>query len=150
MASGFTSPNVVKVDGVWQIEGKPREDFQILSIHHPANLPGKTILISLITMPPHGGTPSHRHGGATAIAIPISGATVNQMNGNPPQTYGPGDFWYEAPGCHHQRSENVEGGGEAKFFAVLIVDDETVEGGNWGNVLVLDKEVEAGEKVASK
>jgi len=37
----------------------------------------------------------------------------------------------------------VEGGEEAQFYAVLIVDDGA-------DPFVLDKEVEAGEKVASK
>jgi quercetin dioxygenase-like cupin family protein len=100
-------------------------------------------MVCTVTIPPNGGTPPHRHNGAVAVAIPISGTTINQMNGNPPKIYGPGEYWYEAPGCHHQRSENVEGGEEAKFYAVLIVDDGA-------DPFVLDKEVEMGEKQASK
>ncbi|KAH7402876.1 hypothetical protein BKA66DRAFT_12683 [Pyrenochaeta sp. MPI-SDFR-AT-0127] len=153
MATTFVPPNVVKVDGVWQIEGKPREDLQILGRYNPSNLPGKTILVLLIDIPPNGGTPSHKHGGAAAIAIPISGSSLNQMNSAAPQTYGPGEFWYEGPGCHHQRSENPSTTERAKFFAVLIVDDETLggKGGEeFGNIFVLDKEVEMGEKAASK
>ncbi|KAF2818769.1 hypothetical protein CC86DRAFT_375626 [Ophiobolus disseminans] len=152
MAS-FSAPNVVKTNGVWQIEGKPREDLKIVARYTPSNLPGKTILILFVDIPPNGGTPPHRHGGATAIAIPISGTSLNQMNGAPPQLFGPGDFWFEGPGCHHQRSENPSASENAKFYAVMIVDDEIIggKGGeDFGAIFVLDKEVEAGEKEASK
>lgn len=70
------------------------------------------------------------------------------MNNNEPITSKVGDFWYEAPGCHHQRSENL-GDVNARFFVVLVVDDETVKDG-FGSIFVLDKEVEAGEKEPSK
>lgn len=75
------------------------------------------------------------------------------MNNEPPQTYGPGEFWYEGPGCHHQRSENPSQSERAKFWAVLIVDDDVIggKGGEeFGGIFVLDKEVENGEKEASK
>ncbi|KAH8726919.1 hypothetical protein GQ44DRAFT_725684 [Phaeosphaeriaceae sp. PMI808] len=153
MASTTVAPKVVKIDGVWQIEGKPREDLQILARYNPSNLPGKTILVLLIDFPPNGGTPSHRHGGATAIAIPVSGTSINQMNADPPQAYGPGDFWFEGPGCHHRVSENASATERAKFFAILIVDDDVIggkDGGDLGAAFVLDAEVEHGEKPASK
>ena len=42
------------------------------------------------------------------------------------------------------------GEGHAKFIAVLIVDDETIDyGRDFGAVFVLDKEVEMGERKAS-
>ncbi|CAG5157180.1 uncharacterized protein ALTATR162_LOCUS4972 [Alternaria atra] len=153
MAATFVSPKVVKINGVWQIEGKPREDLKICARYNPSNLPGKTILVLLIDIPPNGGTPSHRHGGATAIAIPFSGTSLNQMNNQDAQTFGPGEFWYEGPGCHHQRSENPSLTETAKFYAILIVDDETLggkTGEEYGNIFVLDKEVEMGEKAPSK
>jgi hypothetical protein len=67
------------------------------------------------------------------------------MNDNAPVVHGVGDFWYEAPGCHHRRSENV-GAGNARFFAVMVVDDETVKDG-YESVFVLDKEVEESGKM---
>ncbi|KAF2876079.1 hypothetical protein BDV95DRAFT_216468 [Massariosphaeria phaeospora] len=150
MAPESDMPTVVKVDDVWQIEGKPRERFEIRAMYHPPNLPGKTIVVGYINIPPNGGTPSHRHGGAAVIAIPVSGYSLNQMNGQEPKIYGPGDFLYEAPGCHHQRSDNP-GEENAIFFAVLVVDDEVINGGkDLGQLVVLDKEVETGERKPSK
>ncbi|KAF2110454.1 hypothetical protein BDV96DRAFT_604028 [Lophiotrema nucula] len=144
----FESPNAVKINGVWHIEGKPREDFKILKTYNPSNLPGKTIIVGSVDVPPNGATPSHKHGGATIVAMPIEGTCLNQMNNNEPIVSSVGDFWYEAPGCHHQRSENV-GDVNAKFMVVLIVDDETIKEG-FGSIFVLDREVENGEKAASK
>lgn len=144
-----TSSDLYKASAHWPLLRKPREDFKIVSTYHPSNLQGKTIIVSIVTLPPGGATPSHRHGNATAIAIPLSGTSLNQMNGNAKE-YGRGDFWYEAPGCHHQRSENISNEESATFFAILIVDDDVIEGGNYGNILVLDNEVEVGEKEASQ
>jgi len=126
---------------------KPREDFKIVKTFKPSNLPGKTMIVGFVDIPPNGASPSHRHGGAAIVAIPIEGSCLNQMNGNDPVVHNVGDFWYEAPGCHHQRSENA-GTGNSKFFAVLVVDDEAIKDG-FGGIFVLDKEVEAGEKKAS-
>jgi quercetin dioxygenase-like cupin family protein len=128
---------------------KPRESFQILKTYNPSNLPGKTIIVGLIDIPPNGASPPHRHGGAAIVAVPFQGTQLNQMNGDAPIRNGPGEFFYEAPGCHHERSENA-GEGHAKFIAVLIVDDETIDyGTDLGAVFVLDKEVEMGERKAS-
>ena len=143
-----TSHPTLNIPTPTQYHRKPREDFKILQAFHPSNLPGMTIIVGTVKMAPGSATPSHRHGGAAIVAVPIEGTSLNQMNGNEPNTFGVGDFWYEAPGCHHQRSECV-GEEKTKFFVTLIVDDETIKDG-YGSVLVLDKEVEAGEKPPSK
>lgn len=35
-------------------------------------------------------------------------------------------MWYEAPGCHHVRAENV-GKEDAQFFANFIIDNARLE-----------------------
>lgn len=72
------------------------------------------------------------------------------------RVYGPGESWYEAPGCHHVRSENA-GDEEALFVANLVVGDEVFEGldvsakgaeadfAKIGRVFVIDKDVEERE-----
>ena len=37
-------------------------------------------------------------------------------------------MWYEAPGCHHVRSENFSVEEEAQFFANFIIDSAKLEG----------------------
>ncbi|KAK2754220.1 hypothetical protein FQN54_007099 [Arachnomyces sp. PD_36] len=132
---------VVKVDGVYQVEGRPREEFEVLNVFHPPNLPGKSMIVVRVSLAPNGATPPHTHGGAAVIAIPVEGTLVNQMNSDEPTVSSPGEFWYEGPGCHHVRAENVSKTERAKFLAVLVVDDETIKDG-FGGVFVLDAEKE--------
>lgn len=82
---------------------------------------------------------------------PVTGKTTTHDSG--PKIYGPGESWYEAPGCHHVRSENA-GEEEALFIANLVVGDEVFEGldvgatgveaqfAKIGRVFVIDKDVE--------
>ena len=79
----------------------------------------------------------------------LAGSAVNQMNADPAGTYAAGETWFEGPGCHHVRSENVSGedggggkGQDAKFYAVIIVDDEVLEKNGVEGVFVLDAAVE--------
>ncbi|KAF2476701.1 uncharacterized protein BDR25DRAFT_322077 [Lindgomyces ingoldianus] len=139
------STKVVKIDDVWQVEGRPREGLKILSTLQPSNLPGKIMIVAEVNFPPNGATPAHRHGGAAVVAVALEGTTVNQMNCEEPITCPPGSFWYEAPGCHHVWSENMSKDDGARFLAILIVDEEVVQDGMEG-ILVLDAEVEAREK----
>ena len=64
------------------------------------------------------------------------------MNCDEPTVYREGESFYEAPGCHHVRSENVcEGPAEeASFYAVFIVDDEVVEKYGYEGLVVMDAE----------
>ncbi|KAL9010582.1 MAG: hypothetical protein Q9173_004493 [Seirophora scorigena] len=138
------SQKVVKKDGVWFVEGRPRETIQLISRHHPPNIPGKSLITLLVTLPPNGATPPHRHGSAAVLALMLRGASRDQMNQEPEaRVRGPGESFYEAPGCHHVRGENASEEEEAAFYAVFVVDDEEFEtGGGYEGLLVLDQDVE--------
>jgi quercetin dioxygenase-like cupin family protein len=157
---------LIKSGDIWQIEGyyayrnrvrrrestnmisRPRENFRVLNVFHPPNIPGKSMVVGVIDMDPNGATPSHTHGGAAVVAMVASGTVLNQMNCEEPIVSKAGDIWYEAPGCHHVRSENAGGGSEtARFFAVLIVDDEVIRDGVH-NIFVLD--IEKAEKESAQ
>lgn len=68
---------------------------------------------------------------------------------SPAKVYGPGESWFEAPGCRHVRSETV-GDEEAVFIANMVVGDEVFEGlgrdagegERIARVVVIDKDVE--------
>lgn len=120
---------------------RPREDFEIVNVYHPSNIPGKAVVLLTIDMVPNAATPPHTHGGAAAIAIVVDGVVLNQMDCDEPIISKKGDMWYEAPGCHHVRSENVGGLEKAKFLAILIVDDEVIKDG-FHTIVVLDAEKE--------
>ncbi|KAH8812690.1 hypothetical protein F5884DRAFT_786107 [Xylogone sp. PMI_703] len=140
----MSSAKVVKVGDTYHIEGRPREDFQILKVFHPANIPGKSVIVATISMDPDAATPSHTHGGAAVVALAIEGTLLNQMNDDEPVISKKGEFWYEAPGCHHVRGENHSKTEKAKFFAVLIVDDEVIKD-SYQPIFVLDIEKEGNQ-----
>lgn len=66
------------------------------------------------------------------------------MSDDPAGTYKQGETWYERPGCHHVRSENVsdDPNEEAVFYAVIVIDDATLEKGGMESVFVLDADKE--------
>lgn len=116
----------------------------MLSHHHPSNIPGKSLITLLVTLPPNGATPSHKHSGAAVTATLIQGETLNQMNCDEPFESSRGDSFYEPPGCHHVRSENLSKTEEAKFSAVFVIDDEVVKDG-YEKLRVLDADTEQTE-----
>ncbi|KAL2836758.1 hypothetical protein BJX68DRAFT_29479 [Aspergillus pseudodeflectus] len=130
----------------WAVEGRPRETFRIIQVFHPSNLPGKQMILGKVYMPPGAASPPHTHGGAAIIAVTLEGEVLNQMNCGEPEIAKRGEHWYEAPGCHHQRSENNTER-HAEFIAVLVVDDEVVKDG-YQNIFVLDAERDAAKEKA--
>ncbi|CAG9946241.1 unnamed protein product [Clonostachys rosea f. rosea IK726] len=132
---------VVKKDGLWVVEGRPIFNVQLSHLHHPSNLPGKTWTGVLVSGPPNAATPPHTHAGAAVVATVIRGHVLNQMvhthfdpvtgqkkeHSSGAKIYGPGESWYEAPGCHHVRSENA-GSEDCEFVANLILDSSVFEG----------------------
>ncbi|PLN85514.1 hypothetical protein BDW42DRAFT_190799 [Aspergillus taichungensis] len=136
----MSSPKVIKIGETYHVEGRPRESFQVLNIYHPPNIPGKAVVVGMDSMDSKAATPAHTHGGAAVVAVVADGTVLNQMNDEEPIVSRVGETWYEGPGCHHVRSENVGAGDEkARFFAVLIVEEEVVAG-DVGGIFVLDAE----------
>ena len=119
----------------FETRSRPREKAEFLSHHHPVNIPGK----SLITLPPNGAKPPHSHSNAAIIATMIQGTALNQMNSDESFSSSSKETFYEAPGCHHVRSENLSQIEDASFSAVLIIDDEVVKDG-CDQLMVLDAE----------
>lgn len=79
----------------------------------------------------------------------IKGKMLNQTvcphedpdgQGSGPKIYSEGDTWYEPPGCHHVRSENV-GDEEAVFIASMVVSKERVDKHGFASLVVIDAEV---------
>ncbi|KAL2811985.1 hypothetical protein BJX63DRAFT_397833 [Aspergillus granulosus] len=136
-----TDIKVAQTGPTWVVEGRPRETFRVIKVFHPSNLPGKQMILGKVYMPPGCATPPHTHGGAAIIAVTTEGEVLNQMNNAEPTIAKKGEYWYEAPGCHHQRSENNTEY-YAEFFVVLVVDDEVVKDG-YQNIFVLDAERDA-------
>ena len=127
---------------------RPRETIKLISHQRPSNIPGKSVITLLVTLPPNSATPAHTHGGAAVIGLILRGASLDQMNCEEPIVRREGESFYEAPGCHHLRGENAceKASEEAQFYAVFIVDDEYFEKEGYEGLLVLDAEVEEKQK----
>lgn len=116
----------------------------------PSNAPNHYFLGLMVTAPVNAATPPHTHGGAAVVATLIRGKMLNQMvcphddpngQGSGPKVYKAGDTWYEPPGCHHVRSENV-GDEEALFHAVFVVEKEKIDKEGLESLVVIDAAVE--------
>ncbi|KAH6887690.1 hypothetical protein B0T10DRAFT_549661 [Thelonectria olida] len=165
---------VVKKDGQWTVDGRPGVEVKVSHLHNPPNLPDKTWIGLLVTSPVNSATPPHTHAGAAIVATVIRGHVINQMvhthvdasgkshsHDSGAKIYGPGESWYEAPGCHHVRSETV-GDEDAVFIANLIVDSTVFEGldmkatgaeadgARIGRVFVIDADIEEQKKTAAQ
>ena len=75
----------------------------------------------------------------------LSGRMANQMNEDPLFESGPGDSFFESPGCHHVKSYNI-GDTEASFYATLILDQKVIDDEGYGSLVVVDAEVEEQER----
>lgn len=119
-------------------------------MEQPSNIPDHYYLGLKVTAPVNAATPPHTHGGGAIAATMIKGKMLNQMvcpdhdpesQGSGPKVYGPGETWYEPPGCHHVRSENV-GDEEAEFIAVFVIDKKKVDTEGLQSLVVIDAAVE--------
>ena len=89
------------------------------------NIPGKSLIALVVTYPPGGKSPSHRHAGSAFIyAHVLSGAIRSQIDDEPAKVYRVGEGFYEVPGSYHRVSENASDREPASLLAVFIVDSK--------------------------
>ena len=89
------------------------------------NLSGKSLMALVVSYPPGGRTPPHRHAHSAFIyAHVLSGAIRSQVDDEPTKVYQVGEGFYETPGSHHRISENASDSEPASLLAVFIVDSE--------------------------
>jgi quercetin dioxygenase-like cupin family protein len=66
-------------------------------------------------------TPAHTHPGWGWIWV-LEGKVVSQMKGEPPQEYGPGDFWYEPRDHVHLDIGNDSSDQPAKVLVFYLTE----------------------------
>lgn len=98
----------------------PRETVTPAFAHPIANVPGKTLTSLIVTYPPGGTTPSHRHGGAFVVGDVLEGAIRSRLGDGSVKVYKAGESWTEEPGAHHTMSENASATEPAKMIAVFV------------------------------
>ena len=107
--------------------GHTHELDQVTTVfeHAIPNIEGKSLIALVVTYPPGGKTPSHRHAGSAFIyAHVLSGAVRSQVNDEPAKVYKVGEGFHEAPGSHHRVSENASDREPASLLAVFVVDSK--------------------------
>jgi quercetin dioxygenase-like cupin family protein len=105
--------------------GQAQELEQVHTVfeHAIPNIAGKSLIALVVTYPPGGKSPSHRHAGSAFIyAHVLSGAIRSQVDDAPAKVYRVGEGFYEVPGSQHRVSENASDREPASLLAVFIVD----------------------------
>ncbi len=93
------------------------------------NIPGKSLIGIIVSYPPGGMTPAHHHAlSAFVTGYVLSGSIRSQVNDGKVQVFRAGESWTEAPGAHHQISENASATVPASLLAIFLVDtNDTAE-----------------------
>jgi quercetin dioxygenase-like cupin family protein len=97
-------------------------ETKILWDYELIDVPGKSLVGLELYYPPGGSTPSHRHGGLTAVTYILEGELLSGMSGDVARVYGPGDTFIEQPDCHHTVEDNNSKMEPIKAIVVIIVD----------------------------
>src|SRR4051812_30099581 len=91
--------------------------------HALPNVPGKSLVAVVVSYPPGGRSPAHRHARSAFIyAHVLTGAIRSRVGDEPAKVYRAGESFVEEPGAHHRVSENASGSEAASLLAVFIVD----------------------------
>jgi quercetin dioxygenase-like cupin family protein len=92
------------------------------------NIPGKSIVGVVVTYPPGGKTPPHRHARSAFITgYVLSGSVRSQVDDGPVQVLRAGESFFEKPGAHHRVSENASTTEPARLLAIFVVDTSETE-----------------------
>jgi quercetin dioxygenase-like cupin family protein len=87
------------------------------------NVPGKSLVASVVEYAPGAKSTPHRHANsAFIVAYVLSGSVRSQVNNEPVKVYKVGESWFEAPGAHHRVSENASTTEPARMLAIFVVD----------------------------
>jgi hypothetical protein len=70
----------------------------------------------------------------------VSGFVYNKMNNDAMKIFGPGESFFENPGCRHRISDNASETELASIVATLIVDSKVVEEVGIQGLVVIDEE----------
>jgi quercetin dioxygenase-like cupin family protein len=105
--------------------GQANDEEKMVFEHVVPNVEGKSMIAVVVTYPPGGKSPAHRHArSAFVYAYVLSGAIRSQVDDEPAKVYQVGEGFYEMPGSHHRISENASDRAPASLLAVFVVDSK--------------------------
>ncbi|WP_310473823.1 cupin domain-containing protein [Sandarakinorhabdus sp.] len=83
------------------------------------DLPGKEVTLVEVVLPPGGASPAHRHNAHVVVYV-LEGNIVMQVKGQPAQTLGVGQTYYENPSDIHTVGRNASATDRARFLAFFV------------------------------
>jgi quercetin dioxygenase-like cupin family protein len=87
------------------------------------NVPGKSIVASVVSYPPGGKSGPHTHAhSAFIVGYVLSGAVRSQVDDGEVRVFQAGEHFTEKPGAHHTVSENASTTEPARLLAIFVVD----------------------------
>jgi quercetin dioxygenase-like cupin family protein len=111
--------------GIVTAHAQELEQVTTVFEHAIPNIAGKSLVALVVSYPPGGKSPSHRHTGSAFIyAHVLSGTIRSQVDDEPAKVYRVGEGFYEVPGSHHRVSENASDREPASLLAVFVVDSK--------------------------
>jgi quercetin dioxygenase-like cupin family protein len=87
-----------------------------------ANVPGKSLTVEVVDVPPGAKVPTHRHGGPTLDYV-MAGVLRMQMEGGASHDYKPGEVLFEPEGAVHLFAENPSTTESAKVMLICVADE---------------------------
>jgi quercetin dioxygenase-like cupin family protein len=104
--------------------GQEQETARPVFQHAIPNAPGKRLVAVVVSYPPGGRSPAHRHAASAFIyAYVLTGAIRSRVGDGPAQVYRVGEGFFEEPGAHHRVSENASESEAASLLAVFVVNE---------------------------
>lgn len=104
------------------IAARPATTVEVVSCSPLPHVPGKSITTAVVTFPPGGYSPRHRHPGSVTAYV-LEGAIRSQLAGGKPGIFAVGQGWFEPPGVVHLFAENASDRTSARLLAVFIAED---------------------------
>lgn len=110
------------------VNAQEAEQVKVVFQHPLPNVDGKSMVAVVVSYPPGGKSPAHRHAPTSFIyAYVLSGSIRSQVDDQPVKVYKVGESFYEVPGSHHRVSENASEKDPASMLAVFIVDSKDTQ-----------------------
>lgn len=128
LVKALLAASVVFAVSASQAADAPRSTATTQFTQDIPNIPGKKFLQLVVSYPPGGKSPSHRHAKSAFIyAYVIEGQIRSAVDDGAPKVFNVGEGWHENPGAHHRVSENASATAPAKMMVVMVLDaNETV------------------------
>lgn len=102
--------------------GRPAVTARPVACEKLPHVPGKSITTVVVSFPPGGFSPKHRHAGSVTVHV-LRGTVRSQLGGGPVETFGPGESFFEPPGAIHVFAENASATEPADVLAIFVADD---------------------------